>query len=155
MYIPVEKLTSGAWFKIHHPFALAQSMLHHAVQGHLKIATVLDAARLAGPRGLAAALDSIGASLIKGVEPSALVDGEPDHVPYNELPKMRELVVEWAAGVLAERRATSAGACGARQGAPAPARKPSFPRTDAWASEAWPGLADVIVTLVLRSAITC
>ena len=114
---------------------------------------VLEAARLAGPRGLAAALDSIVVSLLRSpdAERSALFDGEPERLTLTEAPKMRELVVEWAAGVLAERSAAPAGACSARQGAPAPARKPSFPRTDAWASEAWPGLADVVVTLVLRS----
>ena len=118
---------------------------------------VLEAARLAGPRGLAAALDSIVGSLLKSpdAERSSLFDGEPERITFNELPKMRELVVEWAAGVLAERSAASAGACGARQGAPAPAYTPSFPRTDAWATEAWPGLADVVVTLVLRSVSAC
>ena len=123
------------------------------LQGHLRVAMVLEAARRAGLRGLGAALDSVCDSLLKGpdAEQVALVDGEPDRIPCTELPKMMELVVEWAAGVLAARNAASAGACGARQGAPAPACKPSFPRTDAWASEAWPGLADVVVALALRS----
>lgn len=142
---------------MHHVFALAQRTLHHAVQGHVRVATVLDAARLAGPHGLAPALGSIGDTLLKGpgVERTVHDDGEPGGIADKELPKMRNCVVEWATGVLAKHGAASGGACGARQGAPAPACKPSFPRTDAWATEAWPGLVDVVVTLVLRSATTC
>ena len=126
-------------------------------QGHLSVATVLDAARLAGPHGLGAALDSSCDSLIRGPgkEQLAPADRELNRISYAQLPELMELVIEWAAGVLAERSAACAEACGALQGSPAPAHKPSFPRTDAWATEAWPGLADIVVTLVLRSVSAC
>ena len=129
----------------------------HAVQGHVRVAAVLDAARLAGAHWLAAALPARLTTECggPGAEPGLqLADSSVSSWPPTTAPNLEECSLAWAAGVLARRGAASAGAGGARRGgwAPAPACKPSFPRTDAWASEAWPGLADVVVTLVLRSA---
>lgn len=126
------------------------------VQGHTRVAEVLQAAHLAGAARMAAELPArlITECWRPGAEPALqLADSSNWRWPPRNRIDLKEYSVAWATRVLAEHGAASAGTCGARQGAPAPAPacEQSLPRTDALASTAWPGLADAVVALVLRS----
>lgn len=129
-------------------------------QGHLKVAAVLDAARLKASRGLAAmpsgdtgasAGDGSGLCLGSGMVPAEAAVNQG----LSSTRDAAALALEWGTGVLAgagaggasahgEGRYPSRGAVG-KQG-----YAPGFARSDSWACEAWSGLMDAVVALVLR-----
>ena len=104
--------------------------------------------RLAGPHELAAALGNV-----KDFPCTLALTSMKAIMCSVDWKKLEECSVAWAARVLARHSAASGAASdGTLPGAPAQGCAPGLPPTDAWAGEAWPGLADLIVKLVLRSA---
>lgn len=118
---------------------------------------MLDAARLAGPQELAAALDCT--ECFTANRPASRLPRRKcptaEYIRLHRVSwyKLNKRSTAWAAGVLARHGAVSAGACGMLQGAAAraPAREPGLARTDAPAIKASPELIDMVVSLVLRS----
>lgn len=118
------------------------------MQGLVCESAVLDATRLAGPHELAAALSNVENFPCT----HALCDMKAT-IPSVDWYTLEERIVAWAARVLVKHNAASAAALKSwLLGGPAQACAPSSPRTDAWARGACPGLADLILKLVLRSA---
>lgn len=109
---------------------------------------MLEATRLAGPHELAAALGNV-----KNFPCTLALTGRKAATCSVDWKKLEECSVAWAARVLARHNTASGAASnGTLPGAPAQGCAPGLPRTDAWAGGAWPGLADLIVKLVVRSA---
>ena len=144
------------------------------MQGFLHVSDLLDAVRLEGAHKLAAALstpmDFLGFRMVSTRKSGALstrTSRMPEFVPDEAWADDPETCSRmWAAAVLAWHGAASAVACGVQLGADRPVRaskcscrpcKPwdfdrfhAHPCTGKWVGKAWPGLADIIVTLVMH-----
>lgn len=146
------------------------------MQGFLHVSDLLDAVRLEGVHKLAAALstpkDFLGFRMISTRNLGAVStrnSGMPDFVPDKDWADDPGICSEmWAAAVLAWHGAASAVACGvqldtgpSRSHPPPQASKcdcsrfidpwdHDSPCAGKWAGKPWPGLADIIVTLVMH-----
>ena len=149
-----------------------QKVLDHPVQGFLHVSDLLDAVRLEGAHKLAAALSSVE-DFPRTRAVSTRTSGMPDFVPDEDWAEDLEYCsAMWAAEVLAWHGAASAVACGVKlDDDPRPSEcdcrplKPwgeggeyqihGFPCHGKWVGKPWPGLADIIVTLVMHVTSAC
>ena len=137
------------------------------MQGFLHVSDLLDAVRLEGAHKLAAALSSFE-DFPRTRAVSTRSSGMPDFVPDEDWAEdLGYCSAMWAAAVLAWHSAASAVACGVKSDedlwpseCDCRPREPweeeeddqvhGFPCTGKWVGKPWPGLADIIVTLVMH-----